>query len=80
MPRMSADPSRDRSQAASWARAARLTEMQKILLTGMSGTGKSTALIELARRGFDVVDTDEGDWAGTGSSEATSATAVPRRR
>jgi adenylate kinase family enzyme len=28
----------------------------------MSGTGKSTALAELARRGFDVVDTDEGGW------------------
>lgn len=28
----------------------------------MSGTGKSTALEELARRGFRVVDTDEGDW------------------
>jgi adenylate kinase family enzyme len=30
-------------------------------VTGMSGTGKSTALAELARRGFQVVDTDEGD-------------------
>jgi len=28
----------------------------------MSGTGKSTALSELGRRGFSVVDTDEGDW------------------
>src|SRR5262245_15457305 len=28
----------------------------------MSGTGKSTALAELQRRGFDVVDADEGDW------------------
>src|SRR5262245_33802659 len=28
----------------------------------MSGTGKSTALAELQRRGFDVVDTDDGDW------------------
>ena len=28
----------------------------------MSGTGKSTALDELRRRGFEVVDTDEGDW------------------
>lgn len=28
----------------------------------MSGTGKSTVLIELARRGFDVVDTDEPGW------------------
>jgi broad-specificity NMP kinase len=28
----------------------------------MSGTGKSTALIELGRRGFQVVDTDESGW------------------
>jgi dephospho-CoA kinase len=31
-------------------------------VTGMSGTGKSTALAELARRGFRVVDTDEPGW------------------
>ncbi len=28
----------------------------------MSGTGKSAALAELRRRGFDVVDTDEPGW------------------
>jgi hypothetical protein len=28
----------------------------------MSGTGKSSALAELGRRGFEVVDTDEGGW------------------
>src|SRR6476620_11259966 len=28
----------------------------------MSGTGKSTALDELRRRGFEVVDTDEPGW------------------
>jgi NAD(P)-dependent dehydrogenase (short-subunit alcohol dehydrogenase family) len=33
-----------------------------ILVTGMSGTGKSTVLTELARRGHRVVDTDDGDW------------------
>jgi dephospho-CoA kinase len=33
-----------------------------VLVTGMSGTGKSTALAELARRGHRVVDTDYGDW------------------
>jgi shikimate kinase len=36
--------------------------VRKILVTGMSGTGKSTALRELARRGFRTVDTDEGGW------------------
>jgi dephospho-CoA kinase len=33
-----------------------------VLVTGMSGTGKSSVLAELARRGHRVVDTDEGDW------------------
>ena len=28
----------------------------------MSGSGKSTVLAALARRGFETVDTDEGDW------------------
>jgi dephospho-CoA kinase len=31
-------------------------------VTGMSGTGKSTALAELGRRGFQVVDTDGPPW------------------
>ena len=34
----------------------------RVLVTGMSGTGKSAALAELARRGFPVVDTDVGGW------------------
>jgi dephospho-CoA kinase len=29
----------------------------------MSGTGKSSALAELEKRGFDVVDTDHGGWS-----------------
>lgn len=33
-----------------------------LLLTGMSGTGKSTALAQLARRGHAVIDTDEPGW------------------
>ena len=36
--------------------------MRRILVTGMSGTGKSSALAELARRGFRAVDTDEPGW------------------
>ena len=34
-----------------------------VLVTGMSGTGKSTALAELARRGHHVVDTDYGGYS-----------------
>lgn len=33
-----------------------------VLVTGMSGTGKSAALAELQNRGHRVVDTDYGDW------------------
>jgi len=36
--------------------------MSKVLLTGMSGTGKSSALGELGRRGYRVVDTDDPGW------------------
>jgi dephospho-CoA kinase len=36
--------------------------MAAVLITGMSGTGKSTLLAELAARGHRVVDTDEGGW------------------
>jgi dephospho-CoA kinase len=35
---------------------------RRILITGMSGTGKSTALDALEDRGFRVVDTDEPGW------------------
>jgi dephospho-CoA kinase len=36
--------------------------MRRVLVTGMSGTGKSSALAELASRGFETVDTDEAGW------------------
>jgi hypothetical protein len=34
-----------------------------VLVTGMSGTGKSAALAEVARRGHRVVDTDYGGYS-----------------
>jgi len=34
-----------------------------VMVTGMSGTGKSAALAELARRGHRVVDTDYGGYS-----------------
>ena len=37
--------------------------VRRILVTGMSGTGKSTALAELAQRGFRVVETDREPWS-----------------
>ncbi len=36
--------------------------MSRVLVTGMAGTGKSSALAELARRGYRVVDTDDPGW------------------
>ena len=39
-----------------------IERLRRVLVTGMSGTGKSSALAELRRRGFDVVDTDEPGW------------------
>src|ERR1700744_4196802 len=43
--------------------------MRKILVTGMSGTGKSSALAELDRLGFRVVDTDVGGWSEWSDAE-----------
>ena len=37
--------------------------MTAVLLTGMSGAGKSTALLELTRRGYRTVDTDTDEWS-----------------
>ncbi|WEG09765.1 hypothetical protein PU630_04130 [Microbacterium horticulturae] len=42
--------------------------MARILITGMSGAGKSSLLEELGRRGHDTLDTDYDGWtlaAGT---------------
>ena len=37
--------------------------MKRVLVTGMSGTGKSSVLLELRARGFKTVDTDYGGWS-----------------
>lgn len=37
--------------------------MKRILLTGMSGTGKSTVIGELAARGYRAIDMDEPGWS-----------------
>jgi shikimate kinase len=37
--------------------------MQRVLLTGMSGTGKSTLIHELSARGYKAIDTDSDEWS-----------------
>jgi shikimate kinase len=36
--------------------------MKKVLITGMSGTGKSTVILELVSHGVRAVDTDSDEW------------------
>ena len=50
--------------------------MSLVLVTGMSGVGKSAVLAELARRGHHVVDTDEPGW----SSEVVGSDGVVDQR
>ena len=38
----------------------RLATVKRVLLTGMSGTGKSSAVTALAARGYKAIDTDDG--------------------
>jgi adenylate kinase family enzyme len=45
------------------SRSNSLLGVRRVLVTGMSGTGKSTVLAELARRGFQVVETDDAPWS-----------------
>jgi len=37
--------------------------MSRVLLTGMSGTGKSSVIRELRKRGFTAIDMDESGWS-----------------
>jgi hypothetical protein len=48
--------------------------MKRVLLTGMSGTGKSTVINELAARGYKAVDTDDrglSEWVAVPLDEPT---------
>ena len=53
--------------------------MKRVLLTGMSGTGKSTVIGELAARGYKAVDADADEWSEwvTGDSDRSGSTAEP---
>jgi shikimate kinase len=37
--------------------------MSRILITGMSGTGKSTVITRLSELGYEAVDADQPDWS-----------------
>ena len=62
------DRSKPYDDTGSWASRTPASEtctngaVSAVLVTGMSATGKSSVLAELARRGHRVVDTDYGEW------------------
>jgi adenylate kinase family enzyme len=49
---------REGSRSIDYARS-----MKRVLLTGMSGTGKSMLISELAARGYKAVDLDTDEWS-----------------
>jgi dephospho-CoA kinase len=51
--------------------------MKRILLTGLSGTGKSTVIDELAARGYKAVDLDNEEYSEWVSYTPTSAIDIP---
>jgi predicted GTPase len=53
--------------------------MKRILITGMSGTGKSSAIRELLARGHHAHDLDTPE-AGTGSGAKTASAPSSRAR
>ena len=57
--------------------------MKRVLLTGMSGTGKSTVISELARRGYKAVDADcdeFSEWVEVSGDVGTSDSPVESGR
>ena len=51
--------------------------MKRVLLTGLSGTGKSTVIGALADRGYKAVDLDTDAWSEWGAVERDGAPAAP---
>jgi shikimate kinase len=55
--------------------------MKRLLLTGMSGTGKSTIIRELAARRYKAIDTDTDEWSEwvmvAGASDRSGAIEEP---
>jgi shikimate kinase len=61
--RLARTVSRKRVRLTTLPRRAYPAHMQRVLLTGMSGTGKSTLIQELAARGYKAIDTDSDAWS-----------------
>lgn len=57
-------------RGAAGCHAGEANPRRAVLVTGMSGTGKSTALAALAARGHRVLDTDDPGWIVSGSTPA----------
>jgi hypothetical protein len=51
--------------------------MKRVLITGMSGTGKSTLIRELSDRGHRAVDTDYDGWCGPPDGSPSGPNAQP---
>jgi shikimate kinase len=55
--------------------------MKRVLLTGMSGTGKSTLIRAFAARGYKTIDTDSDEWSewvyGTDDPDSSGSTPEP---
>lgn len=47
--------------------------MKRVLLTGLSATGKSTVVRELAERGFKAIDLDTEEWSTWSNNIRTPA-------
>jgi dephospho-CoA kinase len=59
-------PVRERDRGS---RRRSVSGVRRVFVTGMSGTGKSSALRALGHRGFHVVDTDEPSWSAWSEAE-----------
>lgn len=66
---LSCHPIRASKQGLSRAPMPYAPDMKRVLLTGMSGTGKSTLIERLRARGYKAVDADESGWSEYRPSE-----------
>ena len=52
----------------------------RVLITGMSGTGKSTTIAALAARGYKAIDTDSDEWSEWVTIPGDAADGQPAER